>query len=280
MLSKIDDAYSAMRKTVRKVSKPLCAIIEKKKLGGWMGEKIISEMPVIFTFEMDMLNAFYVIGRYEDNTLEWFLLDEKKLESLNNHQRFDVDTQLESFLDNILMILRNRLPKKYVAFCDKHGFYHRDNLYNKDDFYSDADFITMKASEYMKIKKTEKLDFPDIDSYCEFIKSKTSEFFGNRIGKIRVKDKHEYHGWNFELHFRAYDAFDVMISKAEFGCSAAIEIKNEDRGFALPHSVSFVNKNTITEFLSQIKQNLELRLEDAYLKEHGKGVPFWKRGWL
>ena len=105
------------------------------------------------------------------------------------------------------------------------------------------------------------------DECLDFMIEEVKKAFGSDAGKFKIIDNYDYHGWHINFTFEAYKTFTVkIIHELEDGAQIVIgsdeQIKKGEREhyFNLPMSANDFGRLTAKEFLAQLKQNLELRL--------------------
>ena len=132
-------------------------------------------------------------------------------------------------------------------------------------------FITCSGEEFSELKRAEQNDnFKTTDECLDFMIKEVKKAFGSDAGKFKIIDNYDYHGWHINFIFEAYKTFTVkIIHELEDGAQIVIgsdeQIKKGDMEhyFNIPMSANDFGRLTAKEFLAQLKQNLELRLNKS-----------------
>ena len=107
----------------------------------------------------------------------------------------------------------------------------------------------------------------ELDTFIKSFISHTINFFTNRITGIKIEYMTEEPWWEFAITFRAYDYFNMRMNydRGFFGWI----VENGKYGYSIPTSITSLNEETIPLFLEEMKQGIELRIPDEYLKSKG-----------
>ena len=129
-------------------------------------------------------------------------------------------------------------------------------------------FITCSGEEFNELKRAEKNDnFKTTDECLDFMIEEVKKAFGSDAENFKIIDNYDYHGWHINFTFEAYKTFTVKIhheladgAQIVIGSDEQIRNGNYEHYFNIPMSANDFGRLTAKEFLAQLKQNLELRL--------------------
>lgn len=101
-----------------------------------------------------------------------------------------------------------------------------------------------------------------------FISDKLLDFFGKRVGSIVIEDIVDVPGHtSFDIKFKVYDYFPMRFNydTGRFGCSIAIG----ETAIGLENSQKWWDSADFDIFFEELKQEIELRIPDKFLKAKG-----------
>lgn len=215
-------------------------------------KELISIDPIKFKFGFCFFNFFNVIFNYFEDSLHWTAYSCKKTESVISDNVSYKSNEYENMISNIEKTLKPLIPQKYFNVL---------NTENYSSYTKRFDYINISKDEFKKLKnETENENFKTTDEYLEFMKKKITELFGDNAENFKTIDNYDYHGWHINFSFEAYKTFTVKIIH-EMTDGAQIIIGDLEHCFNIPMSADSFGKLTADEFLAQLKENLELRLE-------------------
>ena len=174
----------------------------------------------------------------------------------------------QEIVNDIDNILKLTIPQKYLQVL---------NGKNYESFEKRLDYITVSSKEeFNELKRAEKNDnFKTTDECLDFMIEEVKKAFGSDAENFKIIDNYDYHGWHINFTFEAYKSFTVeayksftvkIIRELEDGAQIVIgsdeQIKKGDMEhyFNIPMSANDFGRLTAKEFLAQLKQNLEFRL--------------------
>ncbi|MDH6366894.1 MULTISPECIES: hypothetical protein [unclassified Breznakia] len=112
----------------------------------------------------------------------------------------------------------------------------------------------------MQLNNTEKMAF-------EF-DSKIRDFFGNRVDNFCVSNViDDINHQSFTIEFTAYNYFNLMINYERGRMGAAIS--SGKLGIGITNSQKWYEEADFYTFFEELKNELELRIPDKYLKHYG-----------
>lgn len=229
------------------------SIVSEKAEAFFTNAQYISNLePLKFSFGFCFFNFFNVIFNYFEDSLHWTAYSCKKTESVISDNVSYKSNEYENMISNIEKTLKPLIPQKYFNVL---------NTENYSSYTKRFDYINISKDEFKKLKnETENENFKTTDEYLEFMKKKITELFGDNAENFKTIDNYDYHGWHINFSFEAYKTFTVKIIH-EMTDGAQIIIGDLEHCFNIPMSADSFGKLTADEFLAQLKENLELRLE-------------------
>ena len=180
-------------------------------------------------------------------------------EEITNNKLYN-PMESQEIVNDIDNILKLTIPQKYLQTL---------NGNNYETFEKRLDYITVSSKqEFSELKGAEKNDnFKTTDECLNFMIEEVKKAFGSDAENFKIIDNYDYHGWHINFTFEAYKSFTVkIIHELEDGAQIVIgsdeQIKKGDMEhyFNIPMSANDFGRLTAKEFLAQLKQNLELRL--------------------
>ena len=207
-------------------------------------KQLVDISPVKFKFGFKFYNYYDVIFEYENEKITWKAISCKKGE--------------EEITNNKLLKLK--IPQKYLQTL---------NGNNYETFEKRLDYITVSSKqEFSELKGAEKNDnFKTTDECLDFMIEEVKKAFGSDAENFKIIDNYDYHGWHINFTFEAYKSFTVKIiheledgAQIVIGSDEQIRNGNYEHWFNIPMSANDFGRLTAKEFLVQLKQNLELRL--------------------
>lgn len=108
----------------------------------------------------------------------------------------------------------------------------------------------------------------NVDEMSDFIIDGMCDFFKDRIKDFVVKDiVDDVNHKSFSIEFSAYDYFPIVFSyeMGRMGYSMCFG----NRTIALENSQKWWDEANFDVFFKELKEELELRIPDKYLKAHG-----------
>ena len=237
-------------------------IVCKSAIKGRMSnvKQIIEIFPVTFKFGFNFYNYYDVIFEYKNEKLTWKAFSCKKTEEEITNNKFYNPMESQEIVNDIDNILKWRIPQKYLQVL---------NGKNYESFEKKLDYITVSSKqEFNELKRNKKNDdFKTTDECLDFMIDEIKKEFGANADNFSIIDNYDYHGWHINFTFEAYKTFTVkIIHELEDGAQIVIgsdeQIKKGDmeHWFNIPMSANDFGRLTAKEFLAQLKQNLELRL--------------------
>ena len=230
-----------------KITKPFKELILLKEKIGTISQlkTIIQSSPLHFKFGFNFYNYYDVIFEYKDEKITW------KAFSCNESEKIVAD---------INEIIKSNIPQKYLK--DIFGK-------NYETFEKRLDYITVSSKqEFSELKRAEQNDnFKTTDECLDFMIEEVKKAFGSDAENFKIIDNYDYHGWHINFTFEAYKSFTVKIhheladgAQIVIGSDEQIRNGNYEHWFNIPMSANDFGRLTAKEFLAQLKQNLELRL--------------------
>ena len=241
---------------------PIYDIVCKTSIKGIMSnvKQIIDTSPVRFKFGFKFYNYYDVIFEYVDEKLTWIAYScNKNEEAITNNIAYNPRESLKIVTD-IDELLKTKIPQKYLKEVLGKNYM---------SFEKRLDYITVSSKqEYTELKREEANDdFKTTDECLNFMIEEVKKTFGSDAENFKIIDNYDYHGWHINFTFEAYKSFTVkIIHELEDGAQIVIgsdeQIRNGDMEhyFNIPMSVNDFGRKTAKEFLAQLKQNLELRI--------------------
>lgn len=108
----------------------------------------------------------------------------------------------------------------------------------------------------------------ETDKKADFMVDKLIVFFGKKIDSIVIEDVIDVPGHtSFSIKFVAYKYFPIRLNydRGRFGCC----ISNGEIGISLENSQKWWDTADFDIFLEELKQEIELRIPDKFLKAKG-----------
>jgi hypothetical protein len=104
----------------------------------------------------------------------------------------------------------------------------------------------------------------NIREFTDNLIKRMEERFQDRIADIKIEHITEHPWWEFALTFKAYAYFSMRMNydRGFFGWI----VENGKYGYSIPTTVKELNEKSIDTFLDEMKQGIELRIPDEYLK--------------
>ena len=224
------------------ITKPIKEIImSEKKIGN------ISKLKKIKT-AAPLHNYYDVIFEYKNERLTWKAISCKKDEEEITNNKLYNPMESQEIVNDIDNILKLTIPQKYLQTL---------NGKNYESFEKRLDYITVSSKEeFSELKRAEQNDnFKTTDECLDFMIEEVKKAFGSDAGKFKIIDNYDYHGWHINFTFEAYQ---IVI-----GSDEQIRNGNYEHWFNIPMSANDFGRLTAKEFLAQLKQNLELRLNKS-----------------
>ena len=228
--------------TIDPIVDPIYDIICKSSIRGIMSnvKQLVDISPVKFKFGFKFYNYYDVIFEYENEKITWKAISCKKGEEEITNNKLYNPMESQEIVNDIDNILKLKIPQKYLQ--------------------------TLNGNN--ELKGAEKNDnFKTTDECLNFMIEEVKKAFGSDAENFKIIDNYDYHGWHINFTFEAYKSFTVkIIHELADGAQIVIEsdeqIKKGDMEhyFNIPMSANDFGRLTAKEFLAQLKQNLELRL--------------------
>ena len=245
-----------------KITKPLKELILLKEKIGTISQllTIIQSSPLHFKFGFNFYNYYDVIFEYKDEKITWKAFSCKKNEDILTNNTIYNPNESEKIVADINEIIQSNIPQKYLK--DIFGK-------NYESFEKRLDYITVSSKqEFNELKRAEKNDnFKTTDECLDFMIEEVKKAFGSDAENFKIIDNYDYHGWHINFTFEAYKSFTVKIhheladgAQIVIGSDEQIRNGNYEHWFNIPMSANDFGRLTAKEFLVQLKQNLELRL--------------------
>lgn len=221
---------------------------------------VIKSSPLHFKFGFKFYNYYDVIFEYEDEKLVWKAFSCKKNEeAITNNINYNPRESLQ-IVSDIEELLKSKIPQQYLKEM---------NGKNYESFEKRFDFITVNTKqEYNELKREENNDdFKTTDECLDFMIEEVKKTFGSNAENFKIIDNYNYQGWHINFTFEAYKSFTVKIiheledgAQIVIGSDEQIRNGNMEHWFNIPMSANDFGRKTAKEFLAQLKQNLELRI--------------------
>ena len=170
----------------------------------------------------------------------------------------------QEIVNDIDNILKLKIPQKYLQTL---------NGNNYETFEKRLDYITVSSKEeFNELKRAEQNDnFKTTDECLDFMIEEVKKAFGSDAENFKIIiDNYDYHGWHINFTFEAYKSFTVKIhheladgAQIVIGSDEQIKKGDMEHYFNIPMSANDFGRLTAKEFLAQLKQNLELRLNKS-----------------
>lgn len=251
-----------LRDKMIKITKPLKELILLKEKIGTISQllTIIQSSPLHFKFGFKFYNYYDVIFEYKDEKITWKAISCKKDEDILTNNTIYNPNESEKIVADINEIIKSNIPQKYLK--DIFGK-------NYETFEKRLDYITVSSKqEFNELKRAEKNDnFKTTDECLDFMIEEVKKAFGSDAENFKIIDNYDYHGWHINFTFEAYKSFTVKIhheladgAQIVIGSDEQIRNGNYEHWFNIPMSANDFGRLTAKEFLAQLKQNLELRL--------------------
>ena len=244
------------------ITKPIKEIImSEKKIGNISKlKKIKTAAPLHFVFGFSFYNYYDVLFDYKDEKLTWKAISCKKNEKvITNHKSYD-PMESQKIVDNIDQLLKSHIPPRYLSAMQGKNY---------ENFERRTDYITVNSKkEYNELKHNDINDnFKTTDECLDFMIEEVKKAFGSDAENFKIIDNYDYHGWHINFTFEAYKSFTVKIhheladgAQIVIGSDEQIRNGNYEHWFNIPMSANDFGRLTAKEFLAQLKENLELRL--------------------
>ena len=263
-----------------KITKPFKELILLKEKIGTISQlkTIIQSSPLHFKFGFNFYNYYDVIFEYKNERLTWKAISCKKDEEEITNNKLYNPMESQEIVNDIDNILKLTIPQKYLQVL---------NGKNYESFEKRLDYITVSSKEEVnELKRAEKNDnFKTTDECLDFMIEEVKKAFGSDAENFKIIDNYDYHGfgsdaenfkiidnydyhgWHINFTFEAYKSFTVKIhheladgAQIVIGSDEQIRNGNYEHWFNIPMSANDFGRLTAKEFLAQLKQNLELRL--------------------
>ena len=245
-----------------KITKPFKELILLKEKIGTISQlkTIIQSSPLHFKFGFNFYNYYDVIFEYKDEKITWKAFSCKKGEDILTNNTIYNPNESEKIVADINEIIQSNIPQKYLK--DIFGK-------NYESFEKRLDYITVSSKEeFSELKRAEQNDnFKTTDECLNFMIEEVQKIFGSDAENFKIIDNYDYHGWHINFTFEAYKSFTVKIhheladgAQIVIGSDEQIRNGNYEHWFNIPMSANDFGRLTAKEFLAQLKQNLELRL--------------------
>ena len=241
---------------------PIYDIICKSSIRGIMSnvKQLLDISSVKFKFGFKFYNYYDVIFEYEDEKLRWKAFSCKKNEeAITNNINYNPRESLQ-IVSDIEELLKSKIPQEYLKEM---------NGKNYESFEKRVDYITVNTKqEYNELKREENNDdFKTTDECLDFMIEEVKKTFGSNAENFKIIDNYNYQGWHINFTFEAYKSFTVKIiheledgAQIVIGSDEQIRNGNMEHWFNIPMSANDFGRKTAKEFLAQLKQNLELRI--------------------
>ena len=245
-----------------KITKPFKELILLKEKIGTISQlkTIIQSSPLHFKFGFNFYNYYDVIFEYKNERLTWKAISCKKDEEEITNNKLYNPMESQEIVNDIDNILKLKIPQKYLQTL---------NGNNYETFEKRLDYITVSSKEeFNELKRAEKNDnFKTTDECLDFMIEEVKKAFGSDAENFKIIDNYDYHGWHINFTFEAYKSFTVKIhheltdgAQIVIGSDEQIRNGNYEHWFNIPMSANDFGRLTAKEFLAQLKQNLEFRL--------------------
>ena len=245
-----------------KITKPFKELILLKEKIGTISQlkTIIQSSPLHFKFGFNFYNYYDVIFEYENEKITWKAISCKKDEEEITNNKLYNPMESQEIVNDIDNILKLTIPQKYLQTL---------NGNNYETFEKRLDYITVSSKqEFSELKRAEQNDnFKTTDECLNFMIEEVKKAFGSDAENFKIIDNYDYHGWHINFTFEAYKSFTVKIhheladgAQIVIGSDEQIRNGNYEHWFNIPMSANDFGRLTAKEFLAQLKQNLELRL--------------------
>ena len=245
-----------------KITKPFKELILLKEKIGTISQlkTIIQSSPLHFKFGFNFYNYYDVIFEYENEKITWKAISCKKDEEEITNNKLYNPMESQEIVNDIDNILKLKIPQKYLQTL---------NGNNYETFEKRLDYITVSSKqEFSELKRDEQNDnFKTTDECLNFMIEEVKKAFGSDAENFKIIDNYDYHGWHINFTFEAYKSFTVKIhheladgAQIVIGSDEQIRNGNYEHWFNIPMSANDFGRLTAKEFLAQLKQNLELRL--------------------
>ena len=235
-----------------KITKPFKELILLKEKIGTISQlkTIIQSSPLHFKFGFNFYNYYDVIFEYKNERLTWKAISCKKdEEEITNNKLYNPmeSQEIVNDIDNILKLI---IPQKYLQVL---------NGKNYESFEKRLDYITVSSKEeFNELKRAEKNDnFKTTDECLDFMIEEVKKAFGSDAENFKIIDNYfeAYKSFTVKIHHELADGAQIVI-----GSDEQIRNGNYEHWFNIPMSANDFGRLTAKEFLAQLKQNLELRL--------------------
>lgn len=248
--------------TINPIVDPIYDIICKSSIRGIMSnvKQLVDISPVKFKFGFNFYNYYDVIFEYKNEKITWKAISCKKDEEEITNNKLYNPMESQEIVNDIDNILKLTIPQKYLQVL---------NGKNYESFEKRLDYITVSSKqEFSELKRAEQNDnFKTTDECLDFMIEEVKKAFGSDAENFQIIDNYDYHGWHINFTFEAYKSFTVKIHHeladgAQIVIGSEEQIRNGDyeHWFNIPMSANDFGRLTAKEFLAQLKQNLELRL--------------------
>lgn len=245
-----------------KITEPFKELILLKEKIGTISQlkTIIQSSPLHFKFGFNFYNYYDVIFEYKNERLTWKAISCKKDEEEITNNKLYNPMESQEIVNDIDNILKLTIPQKYLQVL---------NGKNYESFEKRLDYITVSSKEeFNELKRAEKNDnFKTTDECLDFMIEEVKKAFGSDAENFKIIDNYDYHGWHINFTFEAYKSFTVKIhheladgAQIVIGSDEQIRNGNYEHWFNIPMSANDFGRLTAKEFLAQLKQNLEFRL--------------------
>ena len=258
--------------TIDPIVDPIYDIICKSSIRGIMSnvKQLVDISPVKFKFGFKFYNYYDVIFEYENEKITWKAIPCKKgEEEITNNKLYNPEItnnklynpmESQEIVNDIDNILKLTIPQKYLQVL---------NGKNYESFEKRLDYITVSSKEeFSELKRAEQNDnFKTTDECLDFMIEEVKKAFGSNAENFKIIDNYDYHGWHINFTFEAYKSFTVKIhheladgAQIVIGSDEQIKKGDMEHYFNIPMSANDFGRLTAKEFLAQLKQNLEFRL--------------------
>lgn len=235
-------------------------LINKKKEAFFTNAQCITSLkPLEFYFGFCFYNFFNVIFKYKNDSLTWTayscIKKASPIHSVKEYKPYDYLLIIE----DIENTLKSLIPEKYFKEMKSDNYISYNTRLN---------YLFFSKDEYNELKRNENNDnFKTTDECLDFMIEEVKKAFGSDAENFKIIDNYDYHGWHINFTFEAYKSFTVKIHHeladgAQIVIGSEEQIRNGDyeHWFNIPMSANDFGRLTAKEFLAQLKQNLELRL--------------------
>ena len=235
-------------------------LINKKKEAYFTNAQCITSItPLEFYFGFCFFNYFNVIFYFKDDSLNWTAYScVNKSFPIHSGRDYKITDYL-LIISDIENTLIPFIPNKYFEEMKSDNYIAYTIRLN---------FITCSGEEFSELKRAEQNDnFKTTDECLDFMIEEVKKAFGSDAENFKIIDNYDYHGWHINFTFEAYKSFTVKIhheladgAQIVIGSDEQIRNGNYEHWFNIPMSANDFGRLTAKEFLAQLKQNLELRL--------------------